>query len=452
MSQEVKAKASGKILGRKELFALGIGQVIGAGVVTVLGSAIAVSGTSAWLAYGVAIVVGFVTILPFVFLSSVAGLRGGMYSLVGGLAGKTWAGIYLMCYIPNAFSLSLFGVALGQYTKSLLPFLNERMVGVLLTTLFFIINLMGIKGMAKAQKIMTWLLIGTLLMFIVFGMFQLQSSPFDWSSPDFLLGGGTGFLEAVILLVYSTTSYYMVINFGGAAKRPKKDIPLVMLVTPLILFVVYCGAGIVATCVLPIAEVAGQPLTFVAKQVLPAPLFILFIVGGVMMALTSTLNSQFGAFGRIYSQGCKDGWFPGVLAKQNKNDQASVLLTLSWIIAIVPIITGFNVKDITNNIVLLTYISGLIPMFAVLTLPKKYPDQWKKSRLHIPDGLFYALMIFSIIVKLAVTYLSASALTTTALVVSLVAIALCFGYGFFRAKSPSVRMDISAFDFSDDME
>lgn len=449
VSSKTSSPVSSRTLGKADLYALAIGQVIGAGIVSVLGSAIAATGRSAWLAYLVAIVIGFVVIFPFLLLSSVARLHGGMYSLVGGLLGEKWAGAYIMCYIPNAFSLSIYGVSLGAYANSLNPAIDPKMVAIAITVIFYITNMMSVKGIATIQKPMTWLLIGTLVMFIVFGLTGLKASPVEFSNPEFFTNGSSGFVKAVILLIYSTTSYYMCINFGGNAKNAKKDIPLVMLTVPLILVLIYCGAGIVAGCVMPISEVAGKPLTLVAKTVLPAPLFILFIVGGVMMALCTSLNSQFGAFGRIYSQGAKDQWFPSIFNKVNKNDQASVILTIAFIITLIPIVTGLNINEITNNIVLLTYISGLIPMFAVLKVPKLYPEAWKKSHLHMSDGVFYTVIVFCIIVKLGVTIASASAMTVTRVIASLAAIAFCFGYAFWRSSTGKAKMDVKSFDVSD---
>ena len=45
-----------KKLGLIDLIAISCGQVIGAGVVTLIGTAIVATGTSAWLAYGAAVV------------------------------------------------------------------------------------------------------------------------------------------------------------------------------------------------------------------------------------------------------------------------------------------------------------------------------------------------------------------------------------------------------------
>lgn len=65
------------ILGKTELYALAIGQVIGAGVITLIVPAIKMTGYSAWLAYFAAIIIGFVMIAPTIFVSSALRLGGG---------------------------------------------------------------------------------------------------------------------------------------------------------------------------------------------------------------------------------------------------------------------------------------------------------------------------------------------------------------------------------------
>lgn len=48
--------------------------------------------------------------------------------------------------------------------------------------------------------------------------------------------------------------------------------------------------GVVAAGVLPVDQVAGQPLNVVAEAVLSKPLYYLFMIGGAWMALLTTLN------------------------------------------------------------------------------------------------------------------------------------------------------------------
>lgn len=100
-------------LGLVELYCLSIGQVIGAGVITLVGPAITATGYSAWLAYLLAIVLGFFTVFPLVFICGTLRLGGGYYSLIGALTNKTLAGMYAFAQLTKLLSISLFAVSLG---------------------------------------------------------------------------------------------------------------------------------------------------------------------------------------------------------------------------------------------------------------------------------------------------------------------------------------------------
>ena len=180
-------------LGKPELYALAIGQVIGAGVITLVVPAIKMTGYSAWLAYFVAIIMGFFMILPTVFVSSTVRLGGGNYSMLAGLAGPNVAGIYAFMYLTQCLSLSLFGSSAAAYLGDIIPVLSSPVarivIGAGLLTFFYIVNLMGIDIMASAQKLMTWLLIAALLLFAVVGIFKMRLPIFDFSDPNFLTQG-----------------------------------------------------------------------------------------------------------------------------------------------------------------------------------------------------------------------------------------------------------------------
>ncbi|MDR2095321.1 MAG: APC family permease [Treponema sp.] len=428
-------------LGFSELYALGVGQVIGAGVVTVLGAAMAVTGKSVWIAYFAAVVLGFMNIWPTFVYSSMARLNGGGYSMVAALCPPIFAGITLVSFIPTSFALSLFGIALGQYTQSLIPQFNPRTVGVIITTFFYLINLVKIKDMARVQKLMTWLLITTLVLFCIFGLPKVNSAPFDFSAADYFSGGSKGFITAVILLVYSTTSYNMVINYGRDAKRPKKNIPNSMWLSILTITILYSLIAIVASGILPIGDVAGKPLTYVARIIMPGPLFILFIGGGVIMALATTLNSMFGSFANVLLAGARDGWFPRSMAQPNRFGRPWIMITIIYIISIVPIIANLNVATVTNNIVLLSYTVKIIAAVSLYILPFRYPDLCKKSKYFISAPFYFITISISNISLIIVTVLSASALTPALVIISLGSIAFCALYSLWRIKAGKIKME-----------
>lgn len=178
-------------LGRTELYALAIGQVIGAGVITLIVPAIKMTGYSAWLAYFVAILMGFVMILPFVFISSTLRLGGGNYSMLCDLSSPRASGVFAYMYLTQCLSLSLFGASAAAYLGDIIPALNSHwarvIVGVTLLTFFYVVNLMGVDIMAKAQKMMTWLLIAALILFAIVGIFKMKLPIFDFSDPNFAI-------------------------------------------------------------------------------------------------------------------------------------------------------------------------------------------------------------------------------------------------------------------------
>ena len=81
------------ILKRVDLFAIAIGMVVGSGMVTLIGPAMAYTGYSVWLAYLAAIVMGFFMVFPYIILSGTLRLAGGPYSIVTNLGGVSAGGL-----------------------------------------------------------------------------------------------------------------------------------------------------------------------------------------------------------------------------------------------------------------------------------------------------------------------------------------------------------------------
>ena len=235
-------------LGLVELYCLSIGQVIGAGVITLVGPAITATGYSAWLAYLLAIVLGFFTVFPLVFICGTLRLGGGYYSLIGALTNKTLAGMYAFAQLTKLLSISLFAVSLGVYVQSLFPQVNTTVCGVAFLTFFYVVNLCGIDMMAKIQKYMTWVLIAALLMLIVFGLMHYNHPVFDITHQNFLTNGVAGLWTARFLFVYSTTGYSMTMNYGSVARNPQRDIPWALILSVPTLVILYCGVAAAGSC------------------------------------------------------------------------------------------------------------------------------------------------------------------------------------------------------------
>lgn len=430
-------------LGKSELLALGIGQVIGAGVITLVGQAVGLTGRSAWLAYAIAVIIGFIMVIPYVFLSSAIIVKGGAYSVIKAMSGERLAGMYVVSYITQCLSLSLMGTSLGIYLQSLWPVLEPRVVAVVFLLLFYGINLLGITSMAKVQRAMSAILVLCLLMFIVAGLFKLDTAALNFANSEFFTDGAGGFVNAIFLYVYSVTGYWMNINYASDAKNPKKDVPWsIIMVVPFIM-VIYVGVALVGGGVLPLEQVINQPLTNVADSILPKALFVVFMLGGPIMALLTTINSCYAGFAAPHIQAAQDGWYPDFVAKTNKNGAPYVVLTVIMLVSLLPVLLNFDINTITKNCTLVQTVTMAMSAFVVWNLPKRFPDQWAKAPYHVPNGVFYAIRLLSILTYIAVFIASAATLNATIVIVSVSVLVICSVYANVRYKMGKTKVTVS---------
>ena len=222
------------------LTATAVGTTVGAGVVTLVGRAVSVTGGSTWLAYLVAILWGAVTVLPFAFVSSALRVEGGNYSTILNLGGRRLAGIYVCSSILMALNWATFGVGLSDYLSAYMPSINKTVIAATCILLFYGLNLLGISAFEKVQSIMTVMLVLMLVFFGLYGLPRIHTEIFDFHNPTFFSGGMEGFCEAAGMFLYSTVTYQILLNFSGRAKKPKKLIPLAMLLCMLIIIVMIC--------------------------------------------------------------------------------------------------------------------------------------------------------------------------------------------------------------------
>jgi amino acid transporter len=440
-TQDTVIQSTEGSLGFVELWAIGIGQVIGAGVITLIGPAIGFTGKSVWLAYFIAVILGAITLLPLTIFSSVTKFSGGDYSIISMLGSEKLGGMYIVGFIMQTLSMSLFGTALGWYVNSMIPSIPGKPVGLTFIIIFYIINLLGIANMAKAQKAMSAILIVALMMLVVVGLGHADLAfAFGVTDADFFANGTKGFIGAVMLLIYSCQGYRLNVNYGGEAKDATKNIPKSILAVIPVIAVVYTGVALVASSVLPLDVVAGKPLTLVAEKILPRALFYVFMFGGPIMALLTTLNSSYSAYTLPFLRATKDGWFPEWLGKLNQRGSAWVILTLILMIGIIPIILNFTITTIVNNIMLITSVYNFLLMYSLYQMPKKMPEKWAKATMHMSNGTYYGVCTLALVVQGTIFFFSIKSLSLTVALVNILALFVCFLYAVLRHNSGATHI------------
>ncbi len=442
MNTTNKTASENGILGFTELWALGVGQVIGAGVITLIGPAIGLTGYSVWLAYFVAVLLGAATNLPLIIFSSVTKYSGGDYSIITMLGGEKIGGMFIVGFILQMLAMSLYVTAIGLYTESLFPAVNGKMVGLILLVLFYIVNMFGVANMAKFQKVMSALLVVVLLMFGIVGLIKGNfSSSIAIASKQFFSNGFTGFWSAVMLLVYSCQGYKLTVMYGGQAKEPTKNMPRALLAVIPVILVIYTLVAFADVSVLPLDQVINKPLTLAAKAILPSALFIIFIIGGPIMALLTTLNSTYGAMVGPFEKAAKDGWFPAGLAKKNKYGAAVVILTIELIIGVIPVLLNFSVATIVNNIMLITSVYQFLLYYSLLQVPKKMPSKWSHATMHCNNAVYYGIIILAAFFQILILYKSIKNLTPAVAITNIAVLLICFIYAVVRHNLGKTHID-----------
>ncbi|MGL5123314.1 MAG: APC family permease [Fusobacteriaceae bacterium] len=379
-----------RTLGKGDLMGIAVGQIIGAGIMSLTGVAIAMTGRSANIAFLLSTLFVVAAAIPLIFVNSCIRMRGGVYTQTNIFLGKKWAGVYIIQYIVGCISISLFAISLAQYIRTFIP-VSEKIISIVVLSIFFIINYFGISKAAKIQKMMVFILGTALLIFVIFGIFKIK--PGYFKQPDFTPNGLLGILQTAALLVFATGGAEVIVDVSSEAKNPKKDIPKVVIISTLLVALLYAIMSTVAAGVLPIQEVANKTLSVVAEKILPRPLFLYFVICGAIFATATTLNAKIGTCTKPVLQACSDGWFPRYLEKLHPKYKTPVyLLGIFYIIGLLPILFGFDIVTIASTVVFLAYSFKIFLAYKLLNLPTLFPKEWNESPYKVSLGKFKILI------------------------------------------------------------
>ena len=326
-------------------------------------------------------------------------VAGGPYSIVTNLAGVSAGGLVAYSKLVTPILNSSFALALGLYLNNLIPNLSVKVLAIAGIVILFLLNLMGMDVFARASKVMSTVLLITMVLYVIFGLTQIRQPIFDFSGDKMFTGGFKGFMLAALLLINSANGYFNVLWYGKDAKRATKDIPVASLMCLPCLLFIYVGLAMVTGGVLPHDEVAGaETILPAAKEILPGIVYKIFMIGGPIMAIITTLNGVFNDVKYPVAQAAKDGWLPKAILKENRFGAPYLVYTYTLIVVILPILVDMSIVTITNIFQVITFFMNVTVVYAIAQLPKKYSKAWEKNRFHLSKNSLYGFCGVSIII------------------------------------------------------
>ena len=375
-----------------DLVGLGVGQIVGSGIMILTGIAIGKTGYGVPLAFIIASIAVALTNLCLATLGSAIPANGGQYTYVRDLIGKKTGFFYVALLAAGQLVLANYAIGFSEYFTAVWPNANATVVAALMMTLIFVVNLTGVKTALAFQKILVIILFTSITAFIIFGFPQIKSFSPYFNSKLIMPNGFGEFVSSIFLVRFSIVGAEFINEYGGDAENPGRNIPIAMLISTIIVTIVYVLLALVATGVLPIDQVAFQTLGTVANEIFPKSIYYIFMIGGGMFALASSLNAVFSWAPRGLSVAIEDGWLPKGLGKTNARwGSPTYLLIIFYIMGMIPIITGTTLELVAvlgNNIGL---IFASLPVIAVMFLPKRNREAYEKAKFKLPE---WAMTIF----------------------------------------------------------
>ena len=432
------------------LVCIATGNVIGAGIITTTGLAIAVTGRSVWISYGLAVIFGFLWFFPTLAWNSIAKYTGGGFTHASATLSELWGGIYSLVWLTMFLMIGMLNMAFGLYASALVPAISAPIWSAIAGTLFFVLNLLGVKAMSRFQNPTTVFLLIVLIAFAVVGFFHLDANAFNFQAPDYFLNGGIGVFDGMMLLIYSTSGQALVTALSWNADKPRRNINLAITIATAIILVLYCSVSFVAGNVLPVEQVAGQPLTYVAKILFPGPLFLVFMIGGPIMALATSINASYSTMVAPALGAAMNGWLPKGIAKKNKHDVPWILYLIMYLISVLPIFLNVGLSQLTSYCVMTMRTGAIIGLIGGYFIPTKFKAQWEKSKLHMPNWLYYCINTVALVTNVICMISNIRTLSGPVFAINLVIELVLAGYAVYRYKAKKTTESSALIDFEND--
>ena len=433
-------------LGFMDLMSIAVGQIIGAGVMVMSISALGMTGRSVNIAFMIAAVFTLFTMIPTVFVASVARFHGGIYSQYAVFIHPIFAGFQQYTTLLSSVGLGMFGLGLASYIGMLVPVVgqNQKMWAIIFMLIFFALNWFGTAWMAKVQGFMFYFLVAALVLFTVMGLPKANIGTYfgnELFGQPLFAHGMSGLIEAASYLTYATGGAQVILAFSGEAKKPTTDIPKVIIIATLSVAFLYALLATVIGGVLPADQViAIGNLAPIADLIMPKPLYYFFVIGGAGFALGTTLNSSIASTFPPMLRAARDGWFPGAFGKVNKHGVPYVWMFIRMILNVAVVASGFDTGVLGKWTLVIGNVINLVVVASVGRIDKLFPEQWEKSPYHVNNTVKWMLLGGALFTTSVQAYMNLKGLTMGIIMLNVVSMIAFGGIATYLYKTGKVHM------------
>ncbi len=295
-----KQTTNGEKLSLKEVIAMGIGGMVGGGIFSVLGLAIAQAGHAAPIAFALGGIIAMLTGLSYARLGMRYQSSGGSFTfLEHAFANQNVAAIggwlLLVGYIGT---MALYAYTFGVYGSAMLgdsgsnPAMHHLLETLILLT-FLSINLYGVKASGGSELLIVTVKVIILFLFAGIGLFYIKA---DHVLPVFNLGYG-GVIMGAALIFVAYEGFELIPNAINDMENPERNLKRGIVWSIAVTIAIYILVSLVAVGnLLPdeIQKYKEYALAVAAKPFLGQAGFLLIGLAALFSTASAINATMFG--------------------------------------------------------------------------------------------------------------------------------------------------------------
>lgn len=398
MSNETKEL--GRKLGLGAVIALGVGTTVGSGIFSSLSEVANAAGSSLFLV--LAFVLGGLLQIPANFcyaeLASAYPEDGGQYVYFREAGSRPLAFLcgWISFWATDPPSISIMALAIVNYLAVFIPMhgIVLRLIATLFVLFFMAMHLRSVEGGGKFQTFITALKILPFALIIGIGVFNLRGDLL--MSSQRLASATTGGIAALIAGVASTTWSYdgmaAACYMSGEIKDPKKNMPLGLILTAVVVLVLYAGLTFVASGILTVDELAASdaPIALLASKLPGIGHFAGTIVAVMaIIVVIGSLSSCIMYQPRIEYAMAKDNLFFKSFAKVHPKYETPYFSIIVQCAVAIVLIFATSLKDLLGYFTMVALFKNVATFCTIPVLRKK---EGYNPSYRIPGGLIMPII------------------------------------------------------------
>lgn len=313
-----KRKSSQEKLTLLDAVGMAIGGMVGGGIFAVLGEAVHLSGNAAFISFGLAGVLAFVTGISYSRLTLSFDEPGGSFLFVEKIAGPRISGtVGWFLILGYIFTMSLYSYTFGAYAGKLIgidPALNGYLGGAVVA-FFALINLLGVRESGISEDVLVYAKLAILLLVAGVGFITVDKAEafpvFEHSTSSVITAAALIFVayEGFQLLTYDYEDI----------ENHKRNLPRAIVISISLVTALYMVIAFATTGTLPDEAISGHKeivLAYVAQPVLGRIGVVIVLVAAVF-STASAINATLFATARLAVRISQDQQLPHSLTRRH---------------------------------------------------------------------------------------------------------------------------------------